>query len=434
MVPKYRKRMSTSHPNNEGVIQPAGLRGIFRALRARNFRLFFVGQTISLTGTWMQMVASSWLVYRLTDSAFLLGLVGFTGNLPSLFFAPFAGVYADRLNRRRMLIIIQSLAMVQALVFAVLTLTGAIAVWHIIALSMFLGVINAFDMPVRQSFMIEMIDRKEDLSNAIALNSSMVNASRLIGPSMAGILIAAAGEGICFLLNGLSYVAVIISLLAMRITPIKRENGNEPVFQGLKEGFGYAFSFTPIRSVLLLLALVNIVGMPYTILMPVFARDILRGGPQTMGFLMAAMGVGALSGALYLAGRRSVRGLGRMAPLSAGVFGLGLAMFALSREFWLSVILMLVTGVGMIVQFASSNTVLQTIADEGMRGRVMSMYTMAFRGVAPFGNLMAGSLAGAIGAPHTLLLGGVSCMIGAFVFAKYVPRLKRSTPSSQVFD
>jgi predicted MFS family arabinose efflux permease len=220
----------------------------------------------------------------------------------------------------------------------------------------------------------------------------------------------------------------------MRITPIKRENGKEPVLRGLKEGFSYAFSFPPIRSVLLLLALVNIVGMPYTILMPVFARDILRGGPQTMGFLMAAMGVGALSGALYLAGRRSVRGLGRMAPLSAGVFGLGLAMFALSREFWLSVILMLVTGVGMIVQFASSNTVLQTIADEGMRGRVMSMYTMAFRGVAPFGNLMAGSLAGAIGAPHTLLLGGVSCMIGAFVFAKYVPRLKRSTPSSQVFD
>ena len=426
--------MSTSHPNNEGVIQPAGLKSIFRALRARNFRLFFVGQTISLTGTWMQMVASSWLVYRLTDSAFLLGLVGFTGNLPSLFFAPFAGVYADRLNRRRMLIIIQSLAMVQALVFAVLTLTGVIAVWHIIALSLFLGVINAFDMPVRQSFMIEMIDRKEDLSNAIALNSSMVNASRLIGPSMAGILIAAAGEGICFLLNGLSYIAVIISLLAMRITPIKRENGKEPVLRGLKEGFSYAFSFPPIRSVLLLLALVNIVGMPYTILMPVFARDILRGGPQTMGFLMAAMGVGALSGALYLAGRRSVRGLGRMAPLSAGVFGLGLAMFALSREFWLSVILMLVTGVGMIVQFASSNTVLQTIADEGMRGRVMSMYTMAFRGVAPFGNLMAGSLAGAIGAPHTLLLGGVSCMIGAFVFAKYVPRLKRSTPSSQVFD
>ena len=426
--------MSTSSSNNEGSIQPAGLKGIFRALRARNFRLFFVGQTISLTGTWMQMVASSWLVYRLTDSPFLLGVVGFLNNLPSLFLAPFAGVYADRLNRRRMLIIIQTLAMVQALVFAVLTLTNVITVWHIVALSLFLGVINAFDMPIRQSFMIEMIDRKEDLSNAIALNSSMVNASRLVGPSMAGILIAAAGEGICFLLNGLSYIAVIISLLAMRITPVKRENGKEPVLQGLKEGFGYAFSFPPIRSVLLLLALVNIVGMPYTILMPIFARDILKGGPQTLGFLMAAMGVGALSGALYLAGRRSVRGLGRMAPLSAGIFGLGLAMFALSREFWLSAVLMLVTGVGMIVQFASSNTVLQTIADEGMRGRVMSMYTMAFRGVAPFGNLMAGSLAGAIGAPHTLLLGGVSCMIGAFAFARYVPHLKRTTPSSQVFD
>ena len=426
--------MSTSSSNNEGSIQPAGLKGIFRALRARNFRLFFVGQTISLTGTWMQMVASSWLVYRLTDSPFLLGVVGFLNNLPSLFLAPFAGVYADRLNRRRMLIIIQTLAMVQALVFAVLTLTNVITVWHIVALSLFLGVINAFDMPIRQSFMIEMIDRKEDLSNAIALNSSMVNASRLVGPSMAGILIAAAGEGICFLLNSLSYIAVIISLLAMRITPVKRENGKEPVLQGLKEGFGYAFSFPPIRSVLLLLALVNIVGMPYTILMPIFARDILKGGPQTLGFLMAAMGVGALSGALYLAGRRSVRGLGRMAPLSAGIFGLGLAMFALSREFWLSAVLMLVTGVGMIVQFASSNTVLQTIADEGMRGRVMSMYTMAFRGVAPFGNLMAGSLAGVIGAPHTLLLGGVSCMIGAFAFAKYVPRLRKSTSSSQVFD
>jgi MFS family permease len=418
----------------EGAVPRSGIKGIFRALHARNFRLFFVGQTISLVGTWMQIVATSWLVYRLTDSAFLLGLVGFMGNLPALFFAPFAGVYADRLNRHKMLIIIQTLAMIQALVMAVLVMSGVVTIWHIIPLSILLGIINAFDMPVRQSFMIEMIDRKEDLSNAIALNSSMVNSSRLIGPSLAGILIALVGEGVCFLINGLSFIAVIASLLAMRITPIQRGDGKEPVWRGLKDGFAYAFGFPPIRSVLLILALVNIVGMPYTVLMPVFARDILHGGPQTMGFLMAAVGVGALVGALYLAGRGSVRGLGKMVPLSAGVFGVGLVMFSLSREFWLSVVLMLVTGLGMMVQFASSNTVLQTVADDAKRGRVMSMYTMAFRGMVPFGSLMAGSLAGAIGAPMTLLAGGASCILGAAIFSRYLPGLKRTTTTSGVFD
>lgn len=417
----------------DGSEIPTGIKGIFRALRHRNFRLFFIGQIISLTGTWMQVVAQSWLVYRLTGSAALLGVVGFAGNLPSFIFAPFAGVLADRWNRHRLLVATQVLSMIQALIFAALILADMIAVWHIIVLSCLLGFINAFDMPIRQSFVPDMLERKDDLSNAIALNSTMVNGSRLIGPSVAGILIAAVGEGYCFLINGLSFIAVIAALMAMKGYRKQAQSRREPVWQGLKVGFSYVFGFPPLSAVIMLLALVSLIGMPYIVLMPIFAKTILGGGPNTLGFLMAATGVGALVAAIFLASRKNVKGLGKMVGLSAAIFGLGLVMFSFSRSFPLSVALMAVTGFGMIVEMAGSNTVLQTIAEEDKRGRVMSFYTMAFRGMVPFGSLLAGSLASGIGAPHTLLIGGLCCILGALWYIRKVSSLRRLCPTGEVF-
>jgi len=400
------------------------LKLILRALRHRNFRLFFAGQSISLIGTWMQQIAVSWLVYRLTNSAFLLGLVGFVGQIPTLLLAPLAGVVADRGNRHRMLMVTQSLAMLQALTLALLALTGIIRVWHIILLSLFLGLVNTFDMPIRQSFLFEMVERKEDLGNAIALNSSMFNGARLIGPSMAGILIAAVGEAVCFLLNAVSYLAVIAALFAMKILPSQPEIRRTGFLQGLRDGFRYAFSFEPIRYILLLIGLVSLMGMPYAILMPIFARSILHGGPHAYGFLMGAVGVGALSGALYLASRKTVLGLGKWIPLAASLFGTGLVAFSFSRVLWFSILMMMLTGFGMMVQMASSNTLLQTIADDDKRGRVMSFYTMAFVGVAPFGSLLAGTLASTVGAPNTLLISGLACILGAFLFARRLPSMR----------
>jgi MFS family permease len=404
---------------------PKGLTLIFRALHHRNYRLFFGGQSISLIGTWMQQIAVNWLTFRLTHSAFLLGVVGFTSRIPTFLLASFAGVLADRWNRHRILVVTQTLSMIQALILALLVLTDTIAIWHIISLSLFLGLINALDIPTRQSFVVDMIEKKEDLGNAIALNSSMVNGARLVGPSIAGILIATVGEGICFLLNGLSFFAVIISLLAMKITSEKRETKGTPVWQGLKEGFSYAFGFSPIRSILFILGLISLMGMPYTVLMPIFAREILHGGPHTFGFLMAASGVGAVAGAIYLASRRSVLGLGRIIVIASGIFGFGLITFSLSHVLWLSLLLLVLTGFGMMVQMASSNTILQTIVDDDKRGRVMSFYTMAFMGMAPFGSLLAGSLASQIGAPNTLLIGGASCILGSFMFAKQLPFIRK---------
>jgi len=391
------------------------------ALRYRNYRLFFGGQGISLIGTWMQRIAMWWLVYRLSHSPFLLGVVGFTGQIPIFLLTPFAGVLADRMNRRRVLVVTQSLAMIQAFILALLVMAGAIAVWHIIFLSILLGVIDAFDMPVRQSFMVEIVQTR-DLGNAIALNSSIVNSAQLLGPSIAGILIASMGEGMCFLLNGISYFFVIASLLAMKITSRKMEIQNTDVLQGIKEGFSYAFGFTPIRSVLLLLALVSLIGMPYRVLMPIFASDVLHGGPHTFGFLMGSSGLGALGGSIYLASRKSVLGLEKWIALAASVFGIGLIAFSLSRVFWISLFLILLTSFGMMVQFASTNTVLQTIVDEDKRGRVMSFYAMALRGMAPFGSLLAGGLAGKIGASNTLMIGGISCFLGALMFARKLPQ------------
>ena len=404
----------------------SGLSIIFRSLKYSNFRLYFGGQSISLIGTWIQRVALPWLVYELTGSVVLLGIVGFASQIPSFLLTSFAGVIIDRQNRYRILMITQVLSMIQALLLAILFYSGLIEIWHIIALSVFLGCINAFDMPVRQSFLIEMVDRKEDLGNAIALNSTMVNGARLIGPSVAGLLIATSGEGICFLINGVSYLLVIASLLRMKITPRKITRKDTNVLSELKEGFAYTFGFAPISAVILLLGLVSLMGMSYSVLLPVFAREILQGGSHTFGFLMGASGLGALTGALYLATRKSVLEIGRIIPFSAILFGIGLIAFSMSRSLMLSLPLMMLAGLGMMLQMASTNTIIQTIVDDDKRGRVMSFYTMAFMGTAPFGSLLAGWLAKGIGAPSTLVIGGISCIAGAIVFAWKLPTLKKA--------
>lgn len=393
------------------------LKFVLRSFQYRNYRLFFSGQGISLMGTWIQNIAMSWLVYSLTQSALILGLVGFASQIPTFLLTPFAGVLVDRWNRHKTLIITQTLAMFQAFFLALLVKTGNVSVWHIIPLSLFLGLVNAFDMPTRQSFVVDIIERREDLGNAIALNSSMFNGARLIGPSLAGILISAVGEGVCFFLNGISYLAVIAALFAMKVTPENIGNKHTHVLKGLKVGFSYTFGSTPIRSIILLLGLVSLMGMPFAVLMPVFAKEILHGGAHTLGFLMGFSGMGALAGAIFLASRKDIRGLVIIIPLAAGILGLGLIAFSRSSVMWLSLILMLFTGFGMMVQMASSNTVIQTIVDDDKRGRVMSLYTMAFMGMAPFGSLFAGGLANRLGAPNTLLIGGVSCILGAIVFA-----------------
>ncbi len=404
---------------------PFGWKLLLRALKYKNYRLFFGGQSVSLIGMWMQSIALSWLVYRLTNSAILLGVIGFVSQIPSFILSPLAGVYADRWNRRYMLICTQALLMMQSLTLAALVLGGVVAVWHLIALALFSGIVNAFDAPARQSFVIDMIEQKEDLGNAIALNSAIFNGSRLIGPSLAGIIIAATGEGICFLINGLTYLAIIAALMAMHINPKEHLVQNTPVLQELKDGFSYVYNHIPIRSLLILVAIVSLVGMPYIVLMPIFAKEILRGGPSTLGFLMASSGVGALTGAIFLASRRDFKGTGRLIPVAAIIFGTGLIAFSFSRVFIYSCALMLMTGFGLMVQMALSNTSLQTIVDDDKRGRVMSFYTMAFMGMAPFGSLLAGSLAHRIGAPETLLLGGLACVAGALVCARNIPAFRK---------
>jgi MFS family permease len=395
----------------------SGLSHAWRALRHRNFRLFFLGQGISLIGTWMTQVATGWLVYRLTGSALLLGTVSFAGQIPAFLLAPFAGVWIDRMDRRHLLLWTQALAMVQSLALAALTLTHRINIHEILWLSAFQGAINAFDMPGRQSFMIHMIEDRADLSNAIALNSSMVNIARLIGPSLAGMLIAVTSEGWCFLIDGVSYIAVLISLYKMQI--VLKEQGRQvatSTWEGLKEGWVYVSGSKPLRTILLLFALVSLMGMPYTVLMPVFASQVLHGGPHTLGFLMGAMGVGAVISAVSLAMRRTVRGLLKMIPISAFLFGAGLIAFGASHVFWLSMLLMLFTGFGMLQGMAVSNTIIQTIVSEDKRGRVMSYYTTAFVGMVPFGSLLAGYWAHWIGAPKTVMLTGSMVLLGGMWF------------------
>jgi MFS family permease len=401
-----------------------GLKRIFRTLASRNYRLFFTGQSISLIGTWMQRVAISWLVYHLTSSELLLGLVSFLGLIPVFVLSPFAGVLADRIQCLRLLIVTQILAMVQALILAVMVMTGHISIEAIMLLSLFLGLVNAFDTPVRQAFTVEMIEKKEDIGNAIALNSAMFNGARLLGPSIAGLLIAALGEGPCFLFNGLSYLAVIASLLRMRINPVEKKTDNQKLLHGLKEGFLYSFGFPPIRTVLALLVVVSVMGMPYMVLMPVFAKDILHGGPHTYGFLLAAAGCGALMGAIFLALRTTVAGLENVIPRTAALFGFAIIAFAFSHDQWLSMFILVFAGFGLMVEMAASNTVLQSIVDEDKRGRVMSFYVMCAMGTAPIGSLLAGFVADQIGAPKTLWIGGVCCIFSALLFKRKLPQLK----------
>ncbi|HEY6445067.1 MAG TPA: MFS transporter [Acidobacteriaceae bacterium] len=397
----------------------------WRALRHRNFRLFFGGQTISLVGTWMTRVATAWLVYRLTNSALLLGMVSFAGQIPTFFLAPFAGVWVDRLNRRQVLVWTQTLAMVQSFALAWLTLAHRINIWEILALSAFQGVINAFDMPGRQAFMVQMVEDRNDLSNAIAINSSMVNSARLIGPSLAGLVIAASSEGWCFLVDGISYIAVIVSLVMMLVPAGTARPQETSMLEQMREGWSYVSSFLPIRTILLLFALISLMGMPYMVLMPVFAGSVLHGGPHTLGFLMGAAGAGALVSALSLVLRRSVRGLTKMIPFSAVVFGAGLVAFGSSRWLWLSLVLLLFVGFGMMQGMTASNTIIQTLSPEDKRGRVMSYYMAAFVGMAPFGSLLAGSMANWIGAPRTVMVTGSCCIAGGLWFWSRLPAIRR---------
>jgi MFS family permease len=400
------------------------LQSFARSLAHRNYRLFFAGQGISLIGTWMQQVALGWLVYDLTHSPFWLGVVGFCGQIPGFFIAPVAGVMSDRWNLRKTLLVTQSAALLQAAMLAILDATGTIAIWQIVPLSLFSGIINAFDMPARQAFLVHMVDRKEDLPNAIALNSSIVNGTRLIGPSAAGMLIELTGEATCFLLNAVSYLAVIWALWAMRVAPRQTQMRHEHVWQGLRSGLGYAFGFAPIREILLLLALISLAGMPLSVLMPVFAHEILHGGADTFGYLTGASGVGALAAALYLASRSTVLGLGRHLGLAATGLGLAMIGFSLSRDLGFSLGLLLLTGYCMMLGMAASNTLLQTIVDEDKRGRVMGLYSTAFMGVAPVGSLLAGLLADALGAPAAVRVCGLLCCAGGIAFALRLPALR----------
>jgi len=390
---------------------------LLRALRHRNYRLFFGGQTVSLVGTWITRIATGWLVYRLTGSDLLLGIVSFCGQIPTLFLAPVAGVFVDRWDRHKVLVATQALSLLQSLALAVLTFAGIITIGEILALQVFQGVINAFDTPARQAFVVTMIEDRADLPNAIALNSSMVNASRVAGPAIGGVLIATMGEAWCFLVDAISYVAVIGSLVAMRLDRRERKPAVSRLIEELATGFRYVRDFEPIRTVLLLLALVSTMGMPYAVLMPAFASKILHGGPNTLGILMGMSGVGALAGAVYLASRHSVLGLG-------SVIAVALIGFALSRALWLSIALLPLVGAGFMVALASSNTVLQTIVEEHLRGRVMAFYAMAFLGTAPIGSLFAGVLAEHLGEPATVVIGGLACVAGGLWFRSRLGRLR----------
>jgi MFS family permease len=447
---------------------------MLRALRGRNYQLFFVGQGVSLIGTWMQGTAQGWLVYRMTGSKALLGVVAFASQIMTLLLSPVAGVVADRTNRRRLLVITQTAALLQAVTLAALTLSGVIQVWHIVALAALMGSIMGLDIPVRQSFVVEMVDRREDLPNAIALNSSLFNAARIAGPALAGMLIAAltpsaspaptlapvvgalagvtaaptaaaagsavaaaglsslavrgaTGEGVCFLLNALSYLAVVGSLLAMRVKPRQLPTVRKRVLREMREGFAYVWSSVPMRSLLMLLAFMSLVGMQYAVLMPVFAEDILHGDARTQGLLLSSAGAGALTGAIYLANRQSVLGLGRLIALGPAVMGAALVGFALSRVQVLSCALLFVSGLGMMIQSASTNTLLQTIVDEDKRGRMMSIWTMSFAGMGTLGGLMVGGLAQGIGAPLTVVICGILCIAATLVFTRQLPRIRAAT-------
>jgi MFS family permease len=394
----------------------------WRALRHRNFQLFFAGQTISAIGTWMTQIATTWLVYRLTHSAQMLGIVSFAGQIVSFAAGPVAGVWVERLDRRKLLVWTQAAAAVQSLALAALTLTGVVTLGEVIALAALQGLINAFDVPGRQSFLVQMVDDRNDLGNAIALNSSMANGARLIGPAIGGMVIAAVGEGWCFLIDGVSYFAVIASLLAMRIRPMVTRPRAGSVLEQMGEGWDYIRTFRPIRTILLMVALVSLMGYPYAVLLPLFAGQVLHGGATTLGWLTGASGIGALVSALSLAVRKSAAGLTRMVQVATAILGGALILFGLSDRLWLSLVLMAFAGFGLMQAAAASNTIIQSLVTEDMRARVMSYFTMAFFGAAPFGSLIAGALAHRIGAPHTVMVTGAFCVVGAVLYARELGR------------
>jgi MFS family permease len=394
-----------------------------RAFRSRNYRLFVAGQLVSLIGTWMQSIAQSWLIYRITGSAALLGLIGFAGQIPIFILAPFGGVIADRMNRHRILVTTQTVMMFLAFALAGLTLGGVVHVWHIFVLASLLGIANAFDIPARQAFLVEMVGR-EDIVNAIALSSSMMNGARIVGPAVAGIVVAAVGEGWCFLLNGLSYVAVIIALLLMHISPRTDVHPRVSTWHSVVEGFSFAWHTRPIRALLLLLGLVSVMGMPYTVLMPIIADRTLHGGPDAYGLLMSASGTGALAGAAILTLRRHIRGLGHWIAVTAIGFGASLIAFSFSRLLWLSAALLVPAGFCMMVEMAASNTLIQSMVPDRLRGRVMAVYSMMFMGMAPVGALLAGAIAVPIGAPEMVAIGGAVCIAGGLIFGAQLPHLR----------
>jgi MFS family permease len=396
---------------------------MFRALRHRNYRLFFCGQIISLIGTWMQSIAQAWLVYRLTKSSLLLGLVGFSGQIPVFLFAPLGGLLADRYSRYRTVIATQTAAMLLAFILAALTLLGHIQVWEVMLVAALLGVVNAFDIPARQAFIIEMVV-PEDLINAIALNSAMFNGARILGPAIAGITVAAIGEGWCFFSNGVSYIAVIVCLLLMIVTPRDRSGRRASGLESVLEGFRFVVHTGPIRALLLLLGLVSLTGMPYAVLMPIFADKILHSDARGLGLLMGSTGVGALIATLVMASRREVRGLGRWIRYASTGFGSSLILFSFSRSLPLSIALLLPAGFCMLIQMASSNTLIQTMVPDDLRGRVMSVYSMMFMGMAPFGALLAGAIAHRLGAPLTVAIGGAVCIAGSLVFGSKWPAMR----------
>jgi MFS family permease len=398
---------------------------VLRSLRHRNFRLFLTGQMISLTGTWMQQVAMSWLAYRWTRSPLVLGLFGFASQLPAFFLAPVGGVLADRVSRRRLVMATQVLSMLQAATLAALVLTNHTGVGGLLVLTAFLGLVNGIDIPVRQAFLVEMVNDKSDLPNAIALNSSAFNAARLVGPALGGFVVAAVGEGVAFLLNALSYIAVIGALLALRLPSAPaRPLGAPAVWSNLREGMRYAFGFPPIRTILLLVFTASLFGVPFLVLMPVFAADVMHGGPSTLGLLMGAVGVGALAGALTLAARRSVVGLGSMITIAIGVFGTGLLLFSATTSVLLALPGLFAAGFGMMALMASSNTILQTIVEDDKRGRVLSFYAMSFMGAVPVGSLLAGALAARIGAPATVRIGACVCLLSGLLYARVLPSMR----------
>jgi MFS family permease len=422
----------------EGATDPAATQrfrapAALRSLGHKNYRLFYGGQLISLTGTWMQIVAQSWLVYRLTGSAATLGFVAFAGQIPGFVLAPIGGTIADSFSRHRILITTQILAMLLAFALAILTLTGSVAVWHVYVLAALLGVVNAFDIPSRQAFVADLVGR-EDLVNAIALNSSMINGARLVGPAMAGLLVATIGEGWCFFVNAVSYIAVIAGLLRMRVERREPSAERRSPVRRIVEGFSFVGRTGPIRALIILLGLVSLFGMPYTVLMPVFADRILHVGAGGLGMLLGAAGVGALGAAFLLLARRGVRGMGRWVAFSSAGFGASLVLFSQLRDFRMAVAVLVVVGFSMIIQIASSNTLVQAMAPDALRGRVMAVYSMMFLGMAPVGALLAGWLAERMGAANTVALGGVCCILSALIFSLRLPALRREARKLLVAD